>query len=117
MKKTEESIKQKWELKTHEMEYKRKQQTKYEVEKRRDKLYQKQEWEFQKKKERLERKERAYIKKKAEEYRRKMMNELREFHNKPIKEYKQPSLKNSQKLQIALAIMQENSRLRDTDKD
>jgi hypothetical protein len=117
MKKTEESIRKKWELKTRDMVYKREIQTKYEIEKRRDKLYINADHEFDRKREKLKKKEQAFIKKKTEEYRKKMMNEIREFQGKPQKEYKGKPLKNTQKLQIALAILQENSRLRDTNED
>ena len=117
MKKTEESIRRKWEQKTLEMEIKKNKQTKYDIEKWREKLYHAKEVEFEKRKQKLERKSQAYINRKTQEYKRKMINEIRELQGKPKRQYKSKQLTSNQKLQIALAILQENCRLRDTDKN
>ena len=65
----------------------------------------------------LEKKMNAYINKKRVEYDHKCKNEIRKLEWKKEKEYKQKPLSRNKKLQIALAIAQENARLRDTDKD
>lgn len=117
MKKTEESIRRKWEQKTLEMEIKKNKQTKYDIEKWREKLYHAKEVEFEKKKQKLEKKSKAYINRKTQEYKRKMINEIRELQGKPKRQYKSKQLTSNQKLQIALAILQENCRLRDTDEN
>ena len=65
----------------------------------------------------IQRKNLAYIKKKELEYDRKMQNELRQLAGKPRREYKQKKWTRSKKLQFALEIAQENSKLRDTNKN
>ena len=65
----------------------------------------------------IQRKNLAYIKKKELEYDRKMQNELRQLAGKPEKEYKTKKPTKSQKLQFALDIAQENSKLRDTNEN
>ena len=117
MKQSPETIKKKWEQKTKDMETKRKLQLHYDIEKWREKLFHKTEEDFEKQKTKLQRKANAYIKKKEVEYKRKCANEIRKLQGKEERTYKPKQLKNTQKLQIALAILQENCRLRDTDKD
>nr|DAN63520.1 MAG TPA: hypothetical protein [Caudoviricetes sp.] len=65
----------------------------------------------------IQRKNLAYIRKKEQEYDRKMQNELRQLAGKPQREYKIKKPTKNQKLQFALDIAQENSKLRDTDKN
>ena len=65
----------------------------------------------------IQRKNLAYIKKKELEYDRKMQNELRQLEGKPQKEYKTKKPTKNQKLQFALDIAQENSKLRDTNEN
>lgn len=65
----------------------------------------------------IQRKNLAYLKKKELEYDRKMQNELRQLQGKPEREYKTKKPTKNQKLQFALDIAQENSKLRDTDKN
>lgn len=65
----------------------------------------------------IQRKNLAYIKKKEIEYDRKMQNELRLLEGKPQREYKQKKPTKNQKLQFALEIAQENSKLRDTNEN
>ena len=112
MKKTKESIKQKWEKKTEQMVVQA--NFKYEILKQnRRKAMDKQcDYELEK----LDKKRDAYIRKKEAEYKRKCLNEIREMENKPKRVYKSewPKIK---PLQFAMQIAQENSRLRDTDAD
>lgn len=65
----------------------------------------------------IQRKNLAYIKKKELEYDRKMNNELRQLAGKPQREYKTKKPTKNQKLQFALDIAQENSKLRDTNEN
>lgn len=65
----------------------------------------------------IQRKNLAYIKKKELEYDRKMQNELRQLVGKPQREYKTKKPTKNQKLQFALDIAQENSKLRDTNEN
>lgn len=65
----------------------------------------------------IQRKNLAYIRKKELEYDRKMNNELRQLAGKPQREYKTKKPTKNQKLQFALAISQENSKLRDTNEN
>ena len=65
----------------------------------------------------IQRKNLAYIKKKELEYDRKMNNELRQLEGKPQREYKTKKPSKNQKLQFALDIAQENSKLRDTNEN
>ena len=65
----------------------------------------------------INKKKDAYLKKKEEEYRKKMLNEIREFKGNKIVVYKDKKWTRNKKLQFALAIAQENSKLRDTNKD
>lgn len=65
----------------------------------------------------IQRKNLAYLKKKELEYDRKMNNELRQLAGKPQREYKQKKPSKNQKLQFALDIAQENSKLRDTNEN
>lgn len=104
------SITKKWEVKISEM--KKKTDLKYTIllRKRKEKVEANWEYEVQK----LERKKNSEIKKKEEQYIRKMNNEIREFEWKPKREYKSDAPK-IKPLQFAMAIAQENAKLRDTD--
>lgn len=66
--------------------------------------------------ERVYKKKKSYIKKKEEEYKRKMLNEIRELEWKPKRQYKSDAPK-IKPIEFAMAIAQENARLRDTDAD
>lgn len=106
-----EDIERKWGRKIEEM--KRNAHIKYQLmlERRR----RKKEGELARIKASMDRKEQAYVKKKEIEYRRKMNNEIRAMQGKTPKEYKTKiKLK---PLQFALAISQENAKLRDTDEN
>ena len=65
----------------------------------------------------IQRKNLAYLKKKELEYDRKMNNELRQLQGKSEREYKTKKPTKNQKLQFALDIAQENSKLRDTNEN
>lgn len=75
----------------------------------------KKEWELARIRVSVEKKEQAYIKKKELEYKRKMLNEIRQMQGKEPKEYKTKSKLNP--LNFALALAQENARLRDTNEN
>lgn len=117
MKQTPETIKKKWEIKLQDISKHKDYQAHYQIETAREKLYNSTEQEFKKKKAQILKRAEVFKKKKAEEYRKKMMNEIRKLQGKEEKVYKTKSLKNTQKTQIALAILQENVRLRDTDEN
>lgn len=112
MKKSEATIKKKWEKKTEEMRIKAKFRFDILIQNRRKAMDKKFDYEIEK----YNRKRDAYIRKKEEEYKRKCLNEIREWKWKPKREYKSewPKIK---PLQFAMQIAQENARLRDTDKD
>ena len=63
----------------------------------------------------VEKKKNAYINKKIKEYHKRMLNEIRELEWKPTKEIKKK--KNLNLMDFSAKIMQENSRLRDSDAD
>lgn len=65
----------------------------------------------------INKKKDAYLKKKEEEYKRKMLNEIRELKGNKVVVYKDKKWTRNKKLQFALAIAQENSKLRDTNPD
>lgn len=73
----------------------------------------KKEWELVRIRASIEKKEQSYILKKEKEYKRKMVNEIRALQWKEPKEYKTKLKLNP--LEFALALAQENSKLRDTD--
>ena len=75
MKKTEDSVKAKWQKKIDEM--KMKADFKYNVILSNKKAKVEKEWDYQF--EKIEKKKRSYIKKKEEQYLRKMRNEIREL--------------------------------------
>ena len=66
---------------------------------------------------RLEKRKVAYLNKKELEYKRKCENEIRQLQGKPKREYKAKKWTRNKKLQFALSLAQENSKLRDTNKD
>lgn len=114
---TEEQIKRKWEIKTREMEAKKKIEVNKKIETLRIKIHEQTALEIERQKDKRERKLNAYINKKRLEYDRKCRNEIRKLQGKEERSYKQPQISRSKKLQIALKIAQENSRLRDTNAD
>lgn len=63
----------------------------------------------------VEKKKKAYINKKLKEYHKRMLNEIRELEGKEVKPIKKK--KNLNQMDFAAKIMQENSRLRDSDAD
>lgn len=67
--------------------------------------------------EKIKRKHESDLAKKKLEYERKAKNELRQLAGKPQREYKTKKPTKSQKLQFALDIAQENSKLRDTNEN
>ena len=67
--------------------------------------------------EKIKRKHQSDLNKKKLEYERKAKNELRLLEGKPQREYKQKKPTKNQKLQFALDIAQENSKLRDTNEN
>ena len=109
MKKTEDSVKAKWQKKIDEM--KMKADFKYNVILSNKKAKIEKEWDYEY--EKIEKKKRSYIKKKEEQYLRKMRNEIRELQWKPQREYKTPWPKITP-LEFAMQIAQENAKLRDT---
>lgn len=115
MKKTAESVKIKWKKKIEQMVKLKRNQTSKELQKWKDKITDAKEKEFERKKENILKKSELYIKRKRLEYERKCKNEIRELEGKPKREYKHKVLTLTQKLKIVLLILQENSRLRDTD--
>ena len=114
---TEEQIKQKWRYKTHQMEVQKEREAQRRIEERKVKLHEKTVLEQERMTEKINRKTRAYINKKRLEYDRKCKNEIRKMQGKEEKKYKQQTLSRNKKLQFAMAIAQENTRLRDTDKN
>ena len=66
---------------------------------------------------RVWKKHQSDLAKKKLEYERKAKNELRLLEGKPQREYKQKKPTKNQKLQFALDIAQENSKLRDTNEN
>ena len=117
MKQTPETIKKRRELKLQEVQKNKDYQVYYQIEKVREKIQKERALEFEKKRNQLLRKAETFKKKKEVEYKRKCLNEIRKLEGKEQKQYKPKSIKTNQKLQIALAIQQENSRLRDTDEN
>lgn len=67
--------------------------------------------------EKIKRKHQSDLSKKKLEYERRVRNELRLLEGKPPREYKQKPPTKNQKLQFALDIAQENSKLRDTNEN
>lgn len=92
-------------------------ETQRRIQEREQKLHDRTKLEIERKTQQLLRKEQSYLNKKRVEYERKCKNEIRKLQGKPEKQYKVKSLSRNQKLQFALAIAQENARLRDSDKD
>lgn len=114
---TQEQIEQRWRYKLDQIEKNKQRETERKIKEREEKLHEKTQLEIARKKQQIIRKERAYINKKKSEYARKCKNEIRKLQGKPEKQYKLKPLSRNQKLQFALAIAQENARLRDSDKD
>lgn len=106
------SITKRWEKKISDMKIRT--DLKYQIllKKKKEKVEANWEWEIQK----LEKKKNTEIKKKEERMRRSLLNEIRIFEWKPKREYKTDAPK-IKPLQFAMSLAQENSKLRDTDKD
>lgn len=109
---TKLDVVRKWEKKIEDM--KKKADWKYDIVLQNRKRQVEKSWEYEI--EKIERRRKSYINKKETEYRRKMMNEIRELEWKPKREYKTAAPK-IKPLEFAMAIAQENSKLRDTDAD
>lgn len=84
MKKSEATIKQKWDKKTEEMRVKAKFRFDILIQNRKKVMEKNFDYEVEK----YNRKRDAYIRKKEEEYKRKCLNEIREWKGKPKREYK-----------------------------
>lgn len=114
---TWEQIEQKRTYKLDQITTSKQRETQRRIQEREQKLHDKTELEIQRKTQQLLRKEAAYINKKRMEYTRKCKNEIRKLQGKPERQYKLKPLSRNQKLQFALAIAQENARLRDSDEN
>lgn len=112
MKKTKESIIAKWDKKLRDVELKEQ----IKLKNKKAELLQKCVSESKKLFEKCERKSKAYINKKSQEYDRKCKNEIRKLEWKEEKVYKKKE-KKFNKLEFALSLVQENSKLRDSDEN
>lgn len=113
MKKTKEQIQKKREEKYVQLEYKTKKQTEQKIIKFQEESSAQIEYKIAK----IKKKSDSFLAKKKVEYERKMKNELRQLEGKPQREYKQKKWTRNKKLQFALEIAQENSKLRDTNEN
>jgi len=111
MKKTKGSIEEKWQKKLKDIEYTCQRKLKRKIEDTEAKKKAEGEYEIEKFKRKLS----IYYNKKKLEYDRKCKNEIRVLEGKEKREYK--SRKKFNKLEFALALLQENSKLRDTNRD
>ena len=109
--KSKASIQRKWEKKVEEM--KKKAEFKYKLELQQKQQQWKKDFEYLTIK--INKKRDAYISKKEKEYHKRMLNEIRELNGKETKPIKKK--KNLNQMDFAAKIMQENSRLRDSDAD
>lgn len=116
-KQTREQIQKKWESKLEQIKKNKERETLRRIQEREQKLHERTQLEIERKKLQIQRKANAYINRKKSEYDRKCKNEIRKLQGKPEKQYKLKTLTRNQKLQFALAISQENARLRDSDAD
>ena len=114
---TQEQIQKKREQKLDQITKNKERETLRKIQEREQKLHDRTKLEIERKRLQLERKAKAYLNRKKSEYDRKCKNEIRKLQGKPEKQYKLKPLTRNQKLQFALAIAQENARLRDSDKD
>jgi DNA-binding transcriptional regulator YiaG len=105
------SIQRKWEKKVEEM--KKKAEFKYKLELQKKQNQWKKDFEYLTIK--VNKKRDAYISKKEKEYHKRMLNEIREMEGKEVKPIKKK--KNLNLMDFSAKIMQENSRLRDSDAD
>lgn len=105
------SIQRKWEKKIEEM--RKKAEFKYKLELQKKQNQWKKDFEYLTIK--VNKKRDAYISKKEKEYHKRMLNEIRELEGKEVKPIKKK--KNLNQTDFAAKIMQENSRLRDSDAD
>lgn len=117
MKLTTKQIEAKREKKLQQLISNKERESHRRIEERRVKLHEKTELELERKIEKIQKKSLAYINKKRNEYYRKCMNEKRRSEGKQERNYKPRPLSRNKKLQFALAIAQENARLRDTNAD
>lgn len=113
IKKSEDTIKAKWAKKFMDLKIRTERNNKINIMNMRSKMDKFIDYRIQK----INKKKDAYLKKKEEEYKRKMLNEIREFKGNKVVVYKDKKWTRNKKLQFALAIAQENSKLRDTNKD
>lgn len=112
MKKTKESIEFKWQNKWEML----KKSTQFRFDVLLNKYRAKLDGDLEKRRLKHEKKINAYLNKKKLEYQRKMKNEIREYENKPPRQYKwwDPIKK---PLQFAMELAQENAKLRDTNEN
>ena len=113
MKKTKEQIQKKREEKYAQLEYKTKKQAEQKI----IKFQEESSAQIEYKTVKIKKKSDSFLAKKKVEYERKMKNELRQLEGKPQREYKQKKWTRNKKLQFALEILQENCKLRDTNKN
>lgn len=116
-KQTRELIQKKRDIKLDQITRNKENETLRKIQEREQKLHDRTKLEIERKRLQLERKAKAYINRKKSEYDRKCKNEIRKLQGKPEKQYKLKTLSRNQRLQFALAIAQENARLRDSDAD
>ena len=109
MRKTKDSIQKKYDSLLAEVKYR----SQCKLINKKKELLMKYQDEAERKYSSYERKILAYIKKKEVEYDRKCKNEIRKLEGKPEKVYKKKKKLNL--VEFAMQIMQENSKLRDTD--
>lgn len=114
MKKTPELIQKKWDNKLQILKTRAEISTKQNIQSMKKRLAEKTEQEIQKLQDRIIRRKESYLKKKEQEYKRKCQNEIRILEGKPERTYKKKKKTRNQKLQLALAIAQENAKLKDT---
>lgn len=112
-KKTKESITQSWEHKYKQYCFNARIKKEQKIDRIREQNQKNLEYQIEK----INRKHQSDLSKKKLEYERKAKNEIRALEGKPQREYKTKHWTRNQKLQFALDIAQENSKLRDTDKN
>ena len=110
MKKTKDSITKKYELLVQDLEYK----VRCKIQNQRRILLNKSAIEVDRKIEKYVRKQNAYLNRKKTEYDRKCKNEIRKLEGKEERVYKTKK-KPLNLVEFAAELMQENSKLRDTD--
>ena len=114
---TKEEIQKKWDHKYEDVEKYKNIELRRKIEELRVKIHERTTLEIERQTEKLQRKSRAYLNKKKTENDRKCKNEIRRLEGKEERQYKQKAISRNKKLQIALKIAQENSKLRDTNSE